>query len=107
NATDLAYFAKELFKEEIKADREKLFEYGKIDLKPYLEELKREQSGGGAAAVASSDSEDSPAKQESRVLDFGFEEQDETVPKLKAIRTQTKTSTSAVASEGTKKKDSS
>src|SRR5690606_32806973 len=76
NATDLAYFAKELFKEEIKADREKLFEYGKIDLKPYLEELKREQSGGGAAAVVSSDSEDSPAKQESRVLDFGFEEQD-------------------------------
>ena len=35
NSSDLGFFAKELFKEEIKKDREKLFEYGKIDLKPY------------------------------------------------------------------------
>ena len=107
NATDLAYFAKELFKEEIKEDREKLFEYGKIDLKPYLEDLKREQSGGGAPAT-SSDVGEQTAKQENRVLDFGFDEVEETVPKLKAIRTQTKTSSGAVGTEEktTKKKDS-
>lgn len=107
NATDLAYFAKELFKEEIKEDREKLFEYGKIDLKPFLEDLKREQSGGGVAP-ASNDVGEQTAKQENRVLDFGFDEAEETVPKLKAIRTQTKTSSGAVAGEdaATKKKDS-
>lgn len=91
NATDLAYFAKELFKEEIKADREKLFEYGKIDLKPYLEDLKREQSGGGSVAATSSSAEEEIVKPENRVLDFGFEEKEEVVPKLKALRTKTKT----------------
>lgn len=110
NATDLAYFAKELFKEEIKADREKLFEYGKIDLKPYLDDLKREQSGGGAAPAVASVSVDGEeiAKPENRVLDFGFEEQEETVPKLKALRSQTKTATKASpasAGTATKKKD--
>ncbi len=39
NATDLAYFAKELFKEDIFKDRERLKEYGKIDIKPYLSDF--------------------------------------------------------------------
>ncbi len=39
NATDLAYFAKELFKEDIFKDRERLKEYGKIDIKPYLNDF--------------------------------------------------------------------
>jgi len=39
NATDLAYFAKELFKEDIYKDREKLKEYGKIDIKPFLNDF--------------------------------------------------------------------
>ena len=42
NATDLGYFAKQLFKEEIKKDKEKFVEYGKIDIKPYLEDLARD-----------------------------------------------------------------
>jgi len=78
NATDLSYFAKELFKEEIKADREKLFEFGKIDIAPYIQDWKVEQAGGGASPEAvpaeSSDSGDSAKKKESRVLDFGFED---------------------------------
>ncbi|MGB0453815.1 MAG: serine/threonine protein kinase [Bacteriovoracaceae bacterium] len=43
NSTDLSYFAKELFKDEIRADSEKLFEYGKIDIKPYIDEYNNEQ----------------------------------------------------------------
>jgi serine/threonine-protein kinase len=50
NATDLAYFAKELFKEEIQKDREKMFAFGKIELAPYIDELKRELAGGTDAA---------------------------------------------------------
>lgn len=45
NATDLGYFAKQLFAEEIKADREKFVEFGKIDIKPYLDQL----SGAGSS----------------------------------------------------------
>lgn len=74
NATDLSYFAKELFKQEIKADREKLFEYGKIDLRPFLDDLKREQSGGGASnSSTASDTQIRPRERE-QVLDFGFDE---------------------------------
>ena len=51
NATDLSFFAKELFKEDIKKDREKLKEYGKIDIRPFLkqyDESFRKESGGTA-----------------------------------------------------------
>jgi eukaryotic-like serine/threonine-protein kinase len=40
NATDLSYFAQSLFSTEIKKDKEKLFRYGQVDVRPYLEELK-------------------------------------------------------------------
>ncbi|MCP4912594.1 MAG: serine/threonine protein kinase [Oligoflexia bacterium] len=77
NASDLSYFAKELFKEEIKKDREKLFEYGKIDIKPYLEDLKREQAGGsGGGATAASSEGGQAKKREEVVLDFGFDDED-------------------------------
>lgn len=45
NATDLSYFAKQLFKDEIQSDKEKFVEFGKIDIKPYLEDLQRSESG--------------------------------------------------------------
>lgn len=97
NSSDLGFFAKELFKEEIKKDREKLFEFGKIDLKPYLDELKNEQNGGGSsnqgdssnAQVASSGEKADRAKEQ--VLDFGFEEEEPlTKTKTRARRTATK-----------------
>tara|TARA_R110002072_G_scaffold1989_2_gene16305 strand:- start:30364 stop:32433 length:2070 start_codon:yes stop_codon:yes gene_type:complete len=74
NASDLSYFAKELFKEEIKKDREKLFEFGKIDIKPYLAELKREQEGGSGRSASSGDGSAPAKRKEEAVLDFGFEE---------------------------------
>ena len=45
NATDLGYFAKQLFKEEISSDRKKFVEYGKIDIKPYLDDLAKSDNG--------------------------------------------------------------
>ena len=77
NATDLSYFAQELFRDEIKKDREKMFEFGKIDIKVYLDDLRREQERGGSAApvVGVNGGSDSPAIKKEAVLDFGFEDQ--------------------------------
>ena len=77
NATDLSYFAKELFKEDIKADREKLFEFGKIEIAPYIQEWKIEQAGGvvnTSSSGESSQADEETKKKENRVLDFGFDE---------------------------------
>ena len=43
HSSDAAYFAESLFKSEIETDRKKLFEFGKIDIKPYIEEVQKEQ----------------------------------------------------------------
>ncbi len=80
NSTDLSYFSQELFREEIKKDREKMFEYGKINIKPYLDELKRESEHGsngpgGSSSGGSSGGSDTPGAKKENVLDFGFEEQ--------------------------------
>lgn len=76
NATDLSYFAQELFKDEIKADRLKMFEYGKIDIMPYIAELNGELNGGGQIAkptIVREEDDDGLFKKEA-MLDFGFEE---------------------------------
>jgi serine/threonine-protein kinase len=90
NSTDLSYFSQELFRDEIKKDREKMYEFGRIDLKPYLEDVKKELESGTrkgdietaievAVAVAQAtsnnhhDSQDQKAKAKEQVLDFGFE----------------------------------
>ncbi len=78
NATDLSYFAQELFRDEIKKDREKMFEFGKIDLKPYLDDLKRDSEGGNRSSVEEVEEveeEEAPRARE-QVLDFGFDEFD-------------------------------
>ena len=46
NASDVSLFAKNLFQKQIKEDREKFFVYGKIDIGPYLHQLKKEESSG-------------------------------------------------------------
>lgn len=71
NSTDLSYFAQELFKDEIKKDREKMFEFGKIDIKPFLEDMKREQEKGSHAMDRSLTSESGLKKE--ALLDFGFD----------------------------------
>ena len=74
----ISYFAKELFKEDIKADREKLFEFGKIEIASYIQEWKIEQAGGEwltlSSSSESSQGDEETKKKENRVLDFGFDE---------------------------------
>ncbi len=81
NATDLSYFAQELFKDDIKRDREKMFEYGKIDIRPYIDEVKREASGEGTRKstekTSGEDNSQGPRAKEV-VFDMGFEEKDST-----------------------------
>jgi serine/threonine protein kinase len=58
NPSDLKYFSEQLFKEEIAKDRTTLASYGKMDIKPYLEDMKNEgsssNSNGANVEVASS-----------------------------------------------------
>jgi serine/threonine protein kinase len=47
NASDLKVFANNLFKAEITNDEEKFVDYGKIDIVPYIEDMKQEESKTG------------------------------------------------------------
>jgi serine/threonine protein kinase len=76
NSTDLSYFAQELFRDEIKKDREKMFQFGKIDIKPFLDELKNELEGGTKKEekrVAKELADNPSGVKKEAVLDFGFE----------------------------------
>lgn len=50
NASDLKMFANELFKNEIDKDRDKFVEYGNINITPFIEEMKQEESRTGKIA---------------------------------------------------------
>ncbi|PIQ59758.1 MAG: hypothetical protein COW00_08980 [Bdellovibrio sp. CG12_big_fil_rev_8_21_14_0_65_39_13] len=80
NSSDLNYFAKELFKDDLKKDREKMFEFGKIDVRPFLEELKEEVEGGSRPAAQEAPlaytSDEPKRKSQEQVIDFGFEGED-------------------------------
>ena len=47
NASDLKSFAYDLFKSEISKDQEKFVDYGSIDIQPYIEDMKQEESRTG------------------------------------------------------------
>ena len=73
NSTDLSYFAKELFKDEIKKDRVKLYKFGKVDIKPFIEELKRPTSSiPREESLPTINTDDLDAKKEEVIYDFGF-----------------------------------
>ena len=83
NSSDLAYFSQELFQDKIKKDREKLFEFGKIDITPYLKELKNDGQKSEKNNVSKEASEvdilnlkneSSDIRKREQVLDFGFGE---------------------------------
>lgn len=79
NSVDLAAFAKELFREEIKKDKEKLFEFGKIDIKPYLNDLKKEKTKGKSKTKLTNNTKENPSSKKnlgevSRVKVFDFDE---------------------------------
>lgn len=79
NATDLSFFSQELFREEIKKDREKLFEFGRINIKPYIEDLKQELEGGTKSADAkakASSGASTPKKEDKKTFEFDMEHVD-------------------------------
>ncbi len=82
NQSDLSYFAKELFKEEITKDQEKFVEFGKIDIMPYLNDLKAEAEGSGQAVKT----EDItlPGLTKKIELDFGLDKKSSSDIKLNA-----------------------
>lgn len=89
NATDLSYFAQELFRDEIKKDREKMFEFGKIDIKPYLEELKKEAESGtrGDSDLSAAAAANEPkAREREQILDFGFDEEVKSKGKTSTVK---------------------
>jgi eukaryotic-like serine/threonine-protein kinase len=47
NASDLKTFADDLFKAELDKDRERFVDYGSIDIQPYIEDMKQEESKTG------------------------------------------------------------
>ncbi|MEE3079196.1 MAG: serine/threonine-protein kinase [Bdellovibrionota bacterium] len=80
NPSDLSYFAKELFKEEIKVDREKLFEYGKINITPYEKDYRKELAG----SLNESENDDfENKKSESNGPEFNFHEDEDFIPERK------------------------
>lgn len=77
NSSDLSYFAKELFKDDLKKDREKMFEFGRIDVRPFLDDLRNEIEGGSKPQSAAAPVvEDEFKRKQEQVIDFGFEEED-------------------------------
>ncbi len=82
NATDLSYFAHELFSDEIQKDKNKMLEFGKVNIKPYLEDLDSETQSIKSGEKNDTENEfvaESPAvsKSETNVFDFGFNAEDE------------------------------
>lgn len=73
NSSDLSYFAKELFKEDITEDRKQFYEFGKIDIRPFIDDMKR-SSDSVANATSDNDSAEDIKIRSNQVLDFGFEE---------------------------------
>jgi serine/threonine-protein kinase len=90
NATDLHYFAKELFKDDIKHEREVLYTFGQIDMSPFIKELDANKSSGdyedktyatltkkgvlGLDDISESKKESSDEKNRGKVdLDLGFD----------------------------------
>jgi len=101
NPSDLSYFAKELFKEEIKRDKEKFVEYGKIDVRPYLSEMESNEAPRPQAAPeaksSSSNGEVELKRQERIELDLtSTEVQAEGTGKIE-LDTNVKTATRKVA----------
>ena len=79
NATDLGYFAKQLFKDEISKDREKFFEYGKIDIKPYIEDASKSEN---SIPESSSKSNEDATHQFKNEIDLGFQKRKKSLKEL-------------------------
>lgn len=106
NATDLNYFAKELFKDDIKEDKEKLYKYGKIDITAYLQDLKNEMerntSPSDSAPAKTEKSEDStaPVREKAILLDLGEEVSDKSKISKSNLSLETENSVNKAGKSG-------
>ena len=77
HSSDVGYFAENLFKKEIEKDRERLFLFGKIDIKPYIEELKKDhkKGGGSSPSLGSITSPTAGGKTKRAIAVFDFEKE--------------------------------
>ncbi len=101
NSSDLSYFAKELFKVEIKADREVMYEFGQIELAPYIKDYKNESEGKGTSSEASDaggsvSSGKNKRKAQEALFELDLDEQTDiqvegTIPKLDLASKSSKT----------------
>lgn len=73
NPSDLSYFAQQLFKDEIKSDKAKFVEYGKIDVQPYIDDMVRVEKSGTAPAAPQPFQvrSEEPTRQERIEIDLG------------------------------------
>jgi eukaryotic-like serine/threonine-protein kinase len=58
NATDLTYFAHQLFKKEIDENKKKYVAFGKIDLKPYIKEMESNNNSSSKTEKSKDDKAD-------------------------------------------------
>ncbi len=75
NPSDLGYFSNQLFSEDILENQKALFEFGKIDISPFLKELKQSKAPSPGKKVEEQEKEELPKEKKERVLDFGFKEE--------------------------------
>lgn len=73
NASDLKTFAFDLFKNEIAKDEEKFVEYGKIDIVPYIEEMKQEESRTGKINKKDIPNSKEPVREKIREIELDIE----------------------------------
>jgi eukaryotic-like serine/threonine-protein kinase len=73
NASDLQTFANDLFKNEILKDEEKFVEYGKIDIVPYIEEMKQEESRTGKISKKDIPNSKEPVREKIREIELNIE----------------------------------
>ena len=99
--TDVAGFAKTLFKEQIQKDRETFFKYGKIDIAPYLKDLEKEgrkasSSDATSTSTTSINPEDKTASSRFyNVLQGDLDQDDQDIIAKEATRLQAKQTTNA------------
>lgn len=118
NASDLNTFADDLFKQELSLDRQKFVEYGKIDIAPYIEDMKKEDSRTGKIARPDKKEENRPSirvielELDTNATDLEIAKEKTAVKKLSKDKVQgakpvlkgTKLSGSAVSSNSTIKR---
>ena len=91
NATDLSYFASQLFKDEIDKDKKRFVEFGKIDLKPYIAQMQNEDNVSSGTNTSLTGQTDLKTKNTIDLGTFDKKETENSMPSLDLDFSKTKT----------------